>query len=483
MERLVPILNQLQSVLGILGSHSISLPQLVVVGSQSSGKSSVLENIVGRDFLPRGNNIVTRRPLVLQLYNTSLGGETQETKEWGEFDHAPDRRFYDFNEIKREIVAETDRLVGKGNGISSTPIYLRIHSPHVPTLTLVDLPGITKVPTGDQPIDIEKQIRKMVLHFISNPNAIIVAVSTATEDIANSEALKIAREVDPHGSRTLGVITKLDLMDQGTDAREVLLNRIIPLQLGFVGVVNRSQRDINENKPINAALQAEQAFFANSVYSNMSSRMGTAFLTQRLSSLLLGHLQTHLPSIRQQVNATIQETEKELLSYGNPLGIDAASYAAMVQEVEGDKASLNGDTAAIPKKLQGPILLDIMSKFSSHYTSALEGRSTGAFAEVATQQLYGGARIAFVFHEVFGGKVDAIDPFDHLTDTEIRTAIRNATGPRPTLFLPEMSFEILVKKQVERLRQPVLECVDLVMDELLRVATQCQLGGLPQLAR
>jgi replication fork clamp-binding protein CrfC len=452
----------------------------VVVGSQSSGKSSVLENIVGRDFLPRGNNIVTRRPLVLQLHNTSATGECEDGKEWGEFDHLQGQRFYDFSEIKAEINRETDRLVGKGSSISSTPIYLRIHSPHIPTLTLVDLPGITKVPTGDQPMDIEKQIRKMIRHFIDNPNSIIVAVSTATEDIANSEALKIAREVDPKCSRTLGVVTKLDLMDQGTDAREVLENRIIPLHLGFVGVVNRSQRDINDGKPIKAALDAERAFFVNSPYSDMVSRMGTAYLTHRLSTLLLSHLQTHLPGIKQQISATVAETERELVSYGNPMGIDTASYQTMLHEATDGK---DIDPSSIPRKLQGPILLDIMSKFTTHYTSALEGRSTGAFSDVATQQLYGGARIAFVFNEVFGARVDSIDPFDNLSDTEIRTAIRNATGPRPTLFLPEMAFEILVRKQIARLQLPVVECVDMVLDELMRVATQCQLGGLPQLAR
>lgn len=284
MEKLVPVLNQLQSVLGILGAHSISLPQLVVVGSQSSGKSSVLENIVGRDFLPRGTNIVTRRPLILQLLNTAAGlpdGTSTSTQpapnagsggsgnssksEWGEFEHVQGR-FYDFAAIKAEIERETERLTGKGTAISSVPIFLRVFSPSVPNLTLVDLPGITKVATGDQPADIERQIREMVLAFISNPNSIIVAVSPATEDIANSEALKIAREVDPKCARTVGVLTKLDLMDPGTDAKRVLMNQAIPLQLGYVGVVNRGQRDITDGKPIHAALADERAYFERSVY-------------------------------------------------------------------------------------------------------------------------------------------------------------------------------------------------------------------------
>jgi dynamin 1-like protein len=131
-----------------------------VVGSQSSGKSSVLENIVGRDFLPRGSGIVTRRPLILQLINLPSeheGDEDDEVhvphtpasvagqQEWGEFLHIPGRKFYDFAEVRREIENETSRIAGNNKGINRQPINLKIYSPHVLSLTLVDLPGLTKV--------------------------------------------------------------------------------------------------------------------------------------------------------------------------------------------------------------------------------------------------------------------------------------------------------------------------------------------------
>lgn len=79
-------------------------------------------------------------------------------------------------------------------------------------MTLVDLPGLTKVPVGDQPRDIEKQIRDMLLKFISKPNAVILAVTAANTDLANSDGLQLARSVDPEGTRTIGVLTKVDLM-------------------------------------------------------------------------------------------------------------------------------------------------------------------------------------------------------------------------------------------------------------------------------
>lgn len=197
----------------------IELPQLVVVGAQSSGKSSVLESIVGRDFLPRGSGICTRRPLILQLHNLE---HNESRPDWAEFTHKPGEKYTDFLEVRHEIEEVTNRVAGINKGISNDPILLRIYSSQVVDLTLVDLPGITKVPVGDQPANIEDRVRDLILDYISNPNSIILAVSAGNTDLANSDALKLARVVDPKGERTLGVVTKLDLMDEGTDALEML---------------------------------------------------------------------------------------------------------------------------------------------------------------------------------------------------------------------------------------------------------------------
>ena len=154
--------------------------------------------------------------------------------------HIPGRKFHSFQQIRQEIVKETDRLTGNNKGISNSPIQLKIFSPRVLALTVVDLPGMTKVPVGDQPENIEEQIHDMILQFISNPNAIILAVTAANTDIANSDALQLAKAADPYGNRTIGVLTKLDLMDPGTDASEVLNNQLIPLRRGYIAVVNLS---------------------------------------------------------------------------------------------------------------------------------------------------------------------------------------------------------------------------------------------------
>ncbi|KAK5583258.1 hypothetical protein RB653_004849 [Dictyostelium firmibasis] len=445
MDQLIPVINKLQDVFNTLGSDPLDLPQIVVVGSQSSGKSSVLENIVGRDFLPRGSGIVTRRPLILQLTHLPIADDGSQTQEWGEFLHKPNDMFYDFSEIREEIIRDTDRMTGKNKGISAQPINLKIYSPHVVNLTLVDLPGITKVPVGDQPTDIEQQIRRMVMAYIKKQNAIIVAVTPANTDLANSDALQLAKEVDPEGKRTIGVITKLDLMDKGTDAMEVLTGRVIPLTLGFIGVINRSQEDIIAKKSIRESLKSEVLYFKNHpIYKSIATRSGTAYLSKTLNKLLMFHIRDTLPDLKVKVSKMLSDVQGELATYGDPL------Y----------------DT----KNSQGALLLQIITIFSSNFKDAIDGKLT----DLSNNELYGGARISYIFNEIYSHCVNNIDPLEGISLNDIRTTMRNATGPRAALFIPEISFELLVKKQVVRLEEPSAQCVEYVYDELQRIVSQLE---------
>jgi replication fork clamp-binding protein CrfC len=230
----------------------------------------------------------------------------------------PRKRIDNFNEIRDEIQRETDRVAGKNKGVIATPITLKIFSPHVLNLTLVDLPGITKVPVGDQPSNIEEQIREMVMTYIAKPSAIILAVTAANTDLANSDALQMARRVDPHGDRTIGVLTKLDLMDKGTNAAEVLQGKLVPLKLGYIAVVNRSQQDIITSKPMNEALKAEEEFFAtHSLYKTLQGQCGSRFLATSLNRTLMHHIKNKLPDLRQKVSKTLEDAVKELGSFGS----------------------------------------------------------------------------------------------------------------------------------------------------------------------
>ncbi|KAI9809002.1 MAG: hypothetical protein M1825_002291 [Sarcosagium campestre] len=471
-EDLLGTVNKLQDlVFNTIGNDSLDLPQIVVVGSQSSGKSSVLENIVGRDFLPRGSGIVTRRPLILQLINVPserddkpdgdevhvphTAASVAAQGEWGEFNHIPGRKFHDFHDVKREIENETARIAGNNKGINRQPINLKIYSPHVLSLTLVDLPGLTKVPIGDQPTDIEKQTRTLISEYIAKPNSIILAVSPANVDIVNSEALKLARHVDPMGRRTIGVLTKLDLMDHGTNALDILSGRVYPLKLGFIGVVNRSQQDIQGDKSLADALRSEADFFRHHpAYRNMASRCGTQFLAKSLNSTLMTHIRDRLPDIKARLNTLMGQTQQELASYG--------------------------DMQFSGKEHRGSLILQLMTRFATSFISSIDGTSS----EISTKELCGGARIYYIFNSVFGNSLETIDPTQNLTVSDIRTAIRNSTGPRPSLFVPEMAFDLLVKPQIKLLEIPSQRCVELVYEELIKICHTCggnELARFPRL--
>ncbi|CAG7884993.1 unnamed protein product [Brassica rapa] len=446
----IPIVNKLQDIFAQLGTHSsIELPQVAVVGSQSSGKSSVLEALVGRDFLPRGNDICTRRPLVLQLVQTKSKSSGGSDDEWGEFLHLPsNHRIYDFSEIRREIEAETNRLAGGNKGVKDKQIRLKIFSPNVLDITLVDLPGITKVPVGDQPTDIEARIRTMILSYIKQPSCLILAVTPANSDLANSDALQIAGNADPDGHRTIGVITKLDIMDKGTDARNLLLGKVVPLRLGYVGVVNRCQEDILLNRSVKDALSAEEKFFqSRPAYHGLADRLGIPQLAKKLNQILVQHIKALLPDLKSRISNALVATAKEHQSYG---------------EITESRAG------------QGALLLNFLSKYCEAYSSLLEGKSE----EMSTSELSGGARIHYIFQSIFVKSLEEVDPCEDLTDDDIRTAIQNATGPRSALFVPAVPFEVLVRRQISRLLDPSLQCARFIFDELIKISHKCMMNEL-----
>ncbi|XP_035510310.1 dynamin-3 isoform X3 [Morone saxatilis] len=447
MEDLIPLINKLQDAFSTIGqSCNLDLPQIAVVGGQSAGKSSVLENFVGRDFLPRGSGIVTRRPLILQLVNNKA--------EYAEFLHCKGKKFVDFDEVRSEIEAETDRITGSNKGISPVPINLRVYSPHVLNLTLIDLPGMTKVAVGDQPIDIEHQIRDMLMQFITKESCLILAVTPANTDLANSDALKIAKEVDPQGMRTIGVITKLDLMDEGTDAKDILENKLLPLRRGYIGVVNRSQKDIDGKKDIRAALAAERKFFlSHPAYRHIAERMGTPHLQKTLNQQLTNHIRDTLPGLRSKLQSQLLSLEKEVEEYKNFRPDDPT------------------------RKTKA--LLQMVQQFGVDFEKCIEGSGD----QVDTNELSGGAKINRIFHERFPFELVKIVFDEKELRREISHAIKNVHGVRTGLFTPDLAFEVIVKKQIVKLKTPCLKCIDLVIQELINTVRQCtnKLNSYPRL--
>jgi dynamin 1-like protein len=446
MQGIIPLINKIQEALATTsGRYEIELPQIVVVGSQSCGKSSVLESIVGLDFLPRGTGIVTRRPLVLQLYNIPSGTD------YAFFNHC-EKEFTCFTEVKEEIMRETARLCGDNKGISHEPIYLRIFSNHVINLTLIDLPGVTKNPMGDQPKDIEKQVSNLIYDFIARENTIILAISPANTDIANSDALKMARKVDPKGERTFGVISKIDLMDEGTDAMELLQGQIYPLKLGYIGVVCRSQKDINEGKLISDSVKDEEKFFKiHPVYHKLSHNLGIRALSSKLNALLIRHIKRTLPHIRDKITSLISQKRQEIDALGADLDFEGPRGAKTV-------------------------MLTVVSK----YTTIFNNYINGDFVKQSTDLLLGGSRINYIFSNTLYNALDSLHPLKTLTDDDIRTCIKNASALTPCLFVEEKAFHILMRQQIARLQEPALQCAEQVYLELRELVSTIT---IPELER
>ncbi|CAE7939921.1 dymA [Symbiodinium sp. KB8] len=420
------VLNAIHQVLVSAGLHAeLSLPTIAVVGSQSVGKTSVLESLVGAGH-----------------------------SEWAEFQHN-NRRFSDFGDVRREIEAETARVCGGSRSVSDEPILLRIFSPAVMDLTLVDLPGLTKVPTGDQPKDISKRIQDLVKKYVASSNTLILAVSAANVDLATSDALALAREVDPQGQRTVGVLTKLDLAEEQSTAFEALAGEVYPLRLGYTAVVCRNDKSSQAGMTFEDALKEEHDFFTRQQrFQPLLSQCGIPNLAQRLQFLLLNHIREALPSLRTNVQQVAGKCREELATLGD-------------ENLEKQMG-------------QGPLLLHLISCYVRHFGDLLEGRVEHRLQEPPPAKLVGGARIHHIFHRVFAQEILQFDAFTGLSDMDIRVAMRNAAGPKPQLFVPEIAFERMVKRQIQKLEDPALQCVALVFEELQKelkqLASQSGLG-------
>ncbi|KAH7706798.1 dynamin central region family protein [Aphelenchoides avenae] len=402
MDPLIPIINDLQDVSNSVGVRELrlDLPQTVVIGAQSAGKSSVIEGFVGHDFLPRGTGVVTRNPLMLHLVYVAKGDARRDRDsrlrecDWAVFSHKPNELFLDFKDgVRKEIERKTEELSGPNKNISKTPIILTIYSESVANLSLVDLPGITKVKAGDQPDDIEKQTTDIVLEYISNPKSIILAFTPANQDFHTSESVKLAKEVDPKGKRTLVVLTKLDIMDAGTDAKDLLEGRVEGVKhMGIIGVVGRSQEDTNNGKPVADGLLAEEDFFRRK-YPDIAHINGIKFLATALNRVMIKHIKKSLPMLLEQIGSEKNKFEMIKESFGSPVQLEN----------------------------KGDAVLYFISHFEKKYKATIQGGDEC----VEVNELSCGAQIALVTHETLREKLSTI--WKTLTPNEVAIAIENVS--------------------------------------------------------
>ncbi|KFK40778.1 hypothetical protein AALP_AA2G039600 [Arabis alpina] len=280
--------------------EGIQLPTIVVVGDQSSGKSSVLESLAGIS-LPRGQGICTRVPLVMRLQRSS----SPEPEIWLEFG---DKRVdTDEEHIAESICTATETIAGSGKGVSDTPLTLHVKKCGVPDLTMVDLPGITRVPVNGQPENIYEQISGMIMKYIEPQESIILNVLSATVDFTTCESIRMSRQVDKTGERTLAVVTKADMAPEG------LLQKVtaddVNIGLGYVCVRNR----VGEETYQEARMQEELLFNTHPLLSMIDHDIvGIPVLAQKLIQIQATMIARCLPDIVQKIKEKLDNSILEL---------------------------------------------------------------------------------------------------------------------------------------------------------------------------
>ncbi|OJD31191.1 mitochondrial dynamin gtpase [Diplodia corticola] len=346
-EQMMMLTKKMIEIRGLLQtvgqSDSLTLPSIVVIGSQSSGKSSVLEAIVGHEFLPKGSNMVTRRPIELTLVNTP-----EAHAEYGEFPALGLGKVTDFSQIQKTLT-DLNLAVPTEQCVSDDPIQLRIYSPNVPDLSLIDLPGYIQVVGRDQPPELKEKIAELCQKYIQPPN-IILAISAADVDLANSTALRASRKVDPRGERTIGVITKMDLVEPGRGL-DLLTDRKYALRLGYVGVVcrvpqtsgglfHRGSGNIQQ-----AVARNEKAFFGSHPEAfghDAHVDVGTGNLRKKLMYVLENTMAASLKTTSEAIQRELAEATYEFKVQYNDRPLSAESYLA--ESLDAFKHSFKGFT-------------------------------------------------------------------------------------------------------------------------------------------
>eukprot|EP00921_Rhytidocystis_pertsovi_P003594 GHVQ01006237.1.p1 GENE.GHVQ01006237.1~~GHVQ01006237.1.p1 ORF type:complete len:721 (-),score=100.59 GHVQ01006237.1:199-2361(-) len=434
LRKLINIVDELRDV-GL--QRYINLPRICVVGTQSSGKSSVLESVMGLDFLPRGEGVVTRRPIELRLIHLSEAEHSLD-ESWVEFEGAKDEKVENFAEARKRIERLTDEVAGTNKGIIDEPMVLSVYATQCPDLTLIDLPGITRVPIkgSDQTDDIERLTRDMASRYAEDPRTIILAVLPANADMSTSDALQLARRVDPDGTRTIGVITKLDLMDRGMDATRMLLGEEVPLRLGYTGLINRSQADIREGKSIKQAIEDEKQFFLNHpAYRSLApGLLGVRCLIDKLTTVLFGHIRAFLPEIKREINNKLRSVEGRISELGEGVPEQPSQMALLLWRLIKDYCDMFKNT--------------IRGKYDKRLESYFED-----------EDITEGGHIQTIFSEVLEEYVDK-DITHELTDYDIDLAIRMSEGDSPPGCLSPGTFEFLMQPHLQKIHAPAMDTLD-----------------------
>ncbi|NXA35767.1 MX protein, partial [Eudromia elegans] len=455
-QKIRPCIDLIDSLRALGVEKDMALPAIAVIGDQSSGKSSVLEALSGI-ALPRGNGIVTRCPLELKLKKTD---GRQKWKGKISYRHISEDLENPL-EVERAIRKAQDVVAGTRGAISKELISLEVWSATVPDLTLIDLPGIARVAVGDQPEDIGDQIKSLLKNIICNQETLNLVVVPCNVDIATTEALKMAQVVDPKGERTIGILTKPDLVDKGTEESivNIVRNQIVPLKKGYMIVKCRGQQDIHNNLTLASAIQQEKDFFeTHKHFRYILLREGKAtipLLAEKLTKELVGHIIKTLPVLENQIQAELKKNFQELHKYKK----------GMVT-TESDKLSL---------------LTDLIKGFNDEITLSIKGeehmteKDTRLFTKIRREfQTW-----ETVLQEISTKVTDSVPKNVQKYEAQYRG--RELPG-----FTNYKTFEDIIKEHVTQLEEPALVMLNSVLglvEEAFLTATKKHFADFPNLYR
>ena len=438
-EREVHMICEIQELMSRINFTSkMNLPTIIVLGSQSSGKSSVLEHIAGKDFLPRGQGIVTRRPVIIQrLVDSSIGQDYATLAEY------QNKKITDFETVRNYLQQKMDETARTDMGISSDPVVVKIYAKEGVTISMIDMPGLTKIALQGQNANFPSLIEDINKTYIQNPNSIILAVSPANVDVANSDALRLAKDFDPDGVRTIGVFTKMDLVEDPNTIKKAFEGRAYPLKNGYYGIICRNQNDIKNKISIQQAILNEQIYFKkNQQFYEHQDYCGIPNLNYKLNRFLLQKIKDSVPYVKSTLQMNIAQKEEAYQNFRKVNDLyKSQAYSAL--------------------------LLNLVNTFVGNLSSSLKG---GVLNFKMKDKLYGGAKITTIFDGDFQRRLFSVNAFERIKDDEIYWIIKNATGLQQNVFFNNEAFEVLAKKQVLELKPPALECLMLVNDEVKNIS-------------
>ena len=500
-----PIINLIDQLRAVGIEKDIQIPQIAVMGDQSSGKSSVLESVSGIPF-PRGSGLVTKCATELRMKKAPPGTAWSANirLSWSQAQPSSAGQVDSYEEIGARISLLTEALL-LARGTHATfeaehSIVIDLVAPNVPDLTVIDLPGIVRTQVTGQAGDVMKEVDHLLERYlkqerriIPNPNpncnpnpnpttltptqtltltlerhlkqerTIILCVIPSNVDIATVDILERAHKVDPDGVRTIGVLTKPDTIGEGNEEEvlQVVQGLRKPLKLGYLMVKNRSQKQIDDGITLMDARDQEMSFFhLHEHFSAVNpSYFGAENLMSRLTSVLVARIQEGLPSMRKEISTLKEQTVGELNEMGEAPPTDEAAVLAMMVKLSQQVYGIMGEAV------------------KGEYSNGIFGSSG--------MRLMAQIRADDGPHEVFRKEVLACKPIEEWEVACLRKQIASMRGRELPGFLNWKVFDQLLKQAVRLWKEPalkLLQSIKVIVENVCNAIIETTVPKYPSLA-